>query len=84
MSDEHNLHDPGEYHRSQVQKPEDDELRREAIGDDGQPLPKKTTVEETQRRTRGFSAKPDDVKSPSAPPITEEWRKDRGDDQDRH
>jgi hypothetical protein len=83
MSDEHNLHDPGEYHKSRMKKPADDQLRREAIGEDGKPPPKKTTIEQTQRRAKGFGAQSDNVKSPSTPPITEEWRKDRG-DQDRH
>jgi hypothetical protein len=84
MSDERTLNNPGEYHRSQVKKPEDEDLRREATGQEGKRPPKKTTVEETQRRAEDFRAQPENVRSPSTPPITEEWRKDRGDDQDKH
>ncbi len=71
MSDERNLRDPGEYHRSQVRQPKDDELRRKAIGEQGKPLPKKTTLEETQRRAEAFTDQPDNIISPAPPPIVE-------------
>lgn len=71
MSDQHNLHDPGEHRHSQVRKPKDGELRRKAIGEQGKPLPKKTTAEETQRRAEAFTDQPDNVISPAPPPIVE-------------
>lgn len=77
MSDERNLHDPGEYHRSQVKSRKDAKARREATGQRGQPVPEKSTIEDTQRRSEAFSDQPDNVISPTPPPITEEWRKGR-------
>lgn len=79
MSDQRNLHDPGEYHRSQVNS-RTDKTHREATGQRGKPVPEKSTVDDTQRRSEAFSDQPDNVISPAAPPITEEWRKGR----DRH